>query len=291
MLPHMITVESGEEFISHITLDEYAEWYKDFAVLTRDDRGVLTIRLHTDGGPAVVSRGMHMAMSAVLKYAGMDPENELIIITGTGDELFAAVDPFAGEQLAERKATSPLDIATNLFSLLDEATGIRSSVLFDVNVPTIGVINGPTHAGQTHLFAHCDITLAAEDATFYDNHYERNVVPGDGLFQMMQHYAGEKRANRFAYTGDTVDAEEALRLGIVSEVLPRDQLMDRALEYADQIMKADKYVRTLTHATMRQKALRHVAEDLQTQLAYEGWGGALSMIDFVRKDGGRGVSI
>jgi enoyl-CoA hydratase/carnithine racemase len=278
MLPQVAKSEMGQPYITHITLDEYAAWYEDFAVITRDEQGICEIRLHTDGGPAVMGEGMHMAVPAIIKYVGMDPENEVVIITGTGDALFGAIDPAAVAAIAQWVAAQPLKIAEHLFKMLPEALGIGTNILFDVHVPTIGVINGPTLAGQNHLFTYCDLTLAADDATFFDNHYQRNLVPGDGLFQALQHFAGDKEANRLIFTGEAVPADKALAMGMVSEVLPREKLMARAYEYARDIMKADRYVRMLTHAAMRQTALRRVTEDLQAHLSLEGWSGALSMI-------------
>ncbi|MCA1223612.1 enoyl-CoA hydratase/isomerase family protein [Streptomyces sp. 8L] len=287
----MLRNTNGAPYVSHISLEEYADWYQDFAVITREE-GICVIRLHTNDGSAIISPGMHKAIPQILKYAGMDPDNEVIILTGTGDDLFAAMDAEALKTVAQSLAEDPLKLSDQLVELWPDALALANAVVFDVDVPTIGIMNGPTHTGLTQVFTYCDLTLMADDAYLYDSHFNRNLAPGDGLFQSLQKFIGDKRANYYGYTGANIDAKKALEWGMVNEVLPREELLPRALEIAQGMMKNERHVRRMTHALMRQRVARHLVEDLHFHVLSEGWGGTLSAINAAQrlKDGHTGPS-
>src|SRR6201992_4447162 len=91
---------SLQEFVPTPKFEEYSERFRDFFTMTRREDGVLLVEAHPDGGPIQLSVQNHRALGQMLKVVGADPENEVLILTGTGDEFMMRSDPegFAIEQ-------------------------------------------------------------------------------------------------------------------------------------------------------------------------------------------------
>jgi len=92
-------------------------------------------------------------------------------------------------------------------------------------------------------------------------------VPGDGMFLVLQELAGVKRAGHAVYTGQGITAEEAQRLGVVNEVLPRDALLPRALDLAAQIMAVPRTARRLTHGLITRTWQHRLVAELRDSYA------------------------
>jgi enoyl-CoA hydratase/carnithine racemase len=107
----------------------------------------------------------------------------------------------------------------------------------------------------------CDVTLAAPDADFMDPHFWAGSAPGDGQALVLQALMGPKRAAYYIYGGKSIPAGKALELGIVSDVLPREQLLERAWELARFIMKRPRFSRWATHNILNRPFKKLVAED------------------------------
>jgi enoyl-CoA hydratase/carnithine racemase len=255
--------------------EDYQERFKDLFMMKRQN-GIIEVRAHTEDGPATWSWDMHEGLSQMFKAVGADPENEVFIFTGTGDKFLAQLDPQFITRVAE-SMKDPAALRTIAYETYASTTTVLSSLLWDVHIPTIGVINGPG-IGHTELHLACDLTLCADDVTFHDFHFPGGVVPGDGEYGMFQKLMGDKRANYLAYFGETVDAKTALDWGLVNEVLTRDKLLPRAWELAETLMKKDRFVRRLTHDLMRQSMRRHIMTDGQPHTTTEMFGSCLSWL-------------
>jgi enoyl-CoA hydratase/carnithine racemase len=106
-----------------------------------------------------------------------------------------------------------------------------------------------------------------------DPHAESGLAPGDGLGLAFQHLMNPKQAAYYLYTSDAIDAETALRLGLVNEVLPVDELMPRAREIARKLLRMPELGRLMTKQIVRRAAQRRHVDDASTHLAHEllGW--------------------
>ena len=89
---------SLQEFLPTPKFEEYSEFFKDFFTMSRRDDGVLLVQAHTVGGPIQLSVQNHRALGQMLRVVGADPENEILILTGTGDEFMMRSDPEGGHQ-------------------------------------------------------------------------------------------------------------------------------------------------------------------------------------------------
>jgi enoyl-CoA hydratase/carnithine racemase len=268
---------TGGKYIKHVPLEEYSELFKDFFVLTRVD-GILEIRWHSNNGPVMMDHGHSKAWAQLLKIAGEDPENEIMILTGTGEYFVAGINPECVECLKTNRSTPAGMIGESYDDVyLDGMEGIKA-LLFNVNVPTIGVFNGPAY-GMQQMVTMCDITLCADDVIFDEQHFMYGKMPGTGSFLALQKYLGEKRANHMLFTGHGITADEAQRNGLVSEVLPREKLLPRAWEIAERMMKVDRKVRRLSH-DMASKGLRSsFVSELEYQMAMSTYGHVLTVSD------------
>jgi enoyl-CoA hydratase/carnithine racemase len=264
--------------VPHVPLEQYQERFKELFTITREN-GVIEAMAHTNGGPAQWIYGMHKGWGQLFRTIGEDPENEVLIIGGTGDRFINALDPAVLEHVEEALKADPSNWIKNTYDVqYTDGSALVNNLLWEVHIPTIGLINGPA-PGHTEFPLACDLTLCADDVVFRDPHFSNNVVPGDGQFLIFQKLLGDKRANYLAYAGGEFDAKTALEWGVVNEVLPREQLLPRAREIAALIMKKDRYVRRLTHDLMRQSMRRHFSEDFNLHFAMETWGQTLSVMN------------
>jgi enoyl-CoA hydratase/carnithine racemase len=257
-----------DERIEPSQFEVYSQKYKDFFIMTRRD-GIIELRMHTDGGPFRHSWKAHNAWNQAWLEVGRDPENEVMILTGTGDWWHQGpvdINKHNPAPFADWSLDSQIKMYYDIFKLLE-------NLIFCVDIPTIGAINGPgTHCEMATL---CDITLCTEDADFFEPHFMVGTPPGDGMALTLQRTIGIKRASYYAYTGQKIDGRMALQLGIVNEVLPRDKLLSRAWELAEMIMQQPRLARRMTHAILSQPWKRALVEDMGFHCAHQNFAIAL----------------
>jgi enoyl-CoA hydratase/carnithine racemase len=138
-----------------------------------------------------------------------------------------------------------------------------------VEVPIIAAVNGPCsiHA-EVPLLA--DIVLASETAYFQDlAHFPRGLVPGDGSHVLWPMLVGPNRARYMLLMGKQLSAQEALDWGVVAEVLPQDQLVDRGWEIARELVQRPPLVLRYTRQLFTQNFKRAFLDELGHGLARE----------------------
>jgi enoyl-CoA hydratase/carnithine racemase len=104
-------------------------------------------------------------------------------------------------------------------------------------VPLIAAINGPAIGAGCDLAMMCDIRVASERASFAESFVQLGLIPGDGGTWFLQRAVGYERAAEMTFTGDRVDAATALDWGMVSRVVPHDELLTAAQALAAHISK------------------------------------------------------
>jgi enoyl-CoA hydratase/carnithine racemase len=241
-------------FIRNPEFEEYKERFKEHYKLERRDDGVLLVQAHTRGGPIQLSVENHRSLGQMLKTIGADPKNEILILTGSGDEFMMDSDS-NGFKLEEE------DLAYWAYEYAYKDGRINVSALInDLEIPTIGVLNGPGF--HTEICLMCDLTICSEDAIIYDLHYDIGSVPGDGIHCCFQELLGVKRAAYALLTGEAIDAKKALEYGMVNEVVPRAKLVERAYQLADHIMTQPRTTRRLTTQIVRRPWRQRITNDL-----------------------------
>lgn len=241
--------------IPSVTLDEYREKYEEFFIFERSKSGVLMARWHTNGDTLVWDLTIHRAIHQMLTDVGADPENEVFILTGTGDRWIGELGSAIGGQKAELENRDWLS-----YEMFYDGSNIIEGLILDLEIPSIGAINGPGY--HTEMALLCDITICTEDTVIIDPHYNAGLVPGDGIQIAFREAMGTKRANYAMLMGEAIDAEKALFYGMVSEIVPKARIYERALEIGEQLAKQKRITRRLTTQVLRAPWKRALAQDL-----------------------------
>lgn len=204
--------------------------------------------------------GMRQLHHALLDFR--DDDNLWVgILTGTGDKVFSAgVDvkdylPFV-KSTTEKKWQRPAGVMRGL----------------DLWKPLIAACNGLTIGGGLELALACDMIIASENATFGLPEVRVGVCPGGGGTQRLPRTIPIHIAAEMLFTGKTIDAQEAYRIGLVNKVVPLDQLMTEAKKLAETICEAAPLaVRTAKECMVRglsmslEEGLR-LEDDFQTYI-------------------------
>jgi len=237
----------------------YFDKYSTIA-FERTANGILTIRLHSNGGPVVYASAHHNDWAHAFFDISADGDNKVLTITGTGDT-FIAVE----------KWDKPYDKVEHWDQIYWEGKRVLQNLL-DIEIPVIGAINGPApvHAEIALL---SDITLAAEHSTFQDlPHVPGGVVPGDGVHIVWQELLGPNRGRYFLLTEQILSARAALDLGVVNEGVPPEKLMGRALEHAEKLLTIPDVARRYTRVALTHRLRRLIQEGTGYGLILEGAG-------------------
>jgi enoyl-CoA hydratase/carnithine racemase len=242
-------------------LADYADKY-DCIRFERSD-GVLEMTLHTRGGEAlwgVTERSLHNELGHACVDIARDPENKVVLLTGTGNTFIAGMD---------RETSAPEASLADMWDrIYGEGVALLENLLA-VPVPVIAAVNGPAliHAEIAVL---SDIVLAAEHAEFADMaHGPTGVVPGDGVHTVWPMLLGPNRGRYFLLTGQRLSAQEALQLGVVGEVLPADQLMARARHHAHKLAALPTRMLRHTRMLLVRDLRRRLRDELELGLAAE----------------------
>jgi enoyl-CoA hydratase/carnithine racemase len=245
---------SLQKFVPTPRFDEYQTVFKDHFRLERRADGVVLAQAHTLGGSVELSVENHRAVGQLFRTLGTDPDNELLIFTGTGEDFMMKIDPEGFKLEHDDNAYWAYEHAYK-----DGRINV-ASLVNDLEIPTIGVMNGPGFHSELCLM--CDITICADDAVIFDPHYAAGSVPGDGIHSCFQELLGTKRAAYALLTGQAIDARKALEYGLVNEVWPKEQLLARAWTLADHIMSQPRVTRRLTTQIVRRPWKQRIVDNL-----------------------------
>lgn len=241
--------------------DEYANKFETIRMVR--NAGVLEMHFHHQGGPLQWNLLSHREFEQAFLDVGRDRENEVVIMTGTGDA-------FSGPPVAPGGHVNRNSMTPTIYDPI-YWEGKRLLInLLDIEVPVISIINGPAvrHA-EIPLLG--DIVLASDTATIQDTaHFQGGMVPGDGMHLIMPLLMGRARGHYFLLTGHEIDARQALEMGLVNEVLPAQDLMPRARELAAMLLKQPRLVRRYTRVCLNQELKARLYDVLGYGLALEG---------------------
>jgi enoyl-CoA hydratase len=197
----------------------------DTVQVTTHDR-VRVITLNRPQSRNALSGELIDALYAAQVAADADPDVSAIVLTGADPAFCAGVD------LKEYARDRELYLAH-----FDAGDCIRNVAV--MAKPVIGAINGATFTGGLEMALGCDFLVASERAVFADTHIRVGALPGGGMTARLSRRVGSAQARRLSLTGQVIDAAEALRIGLVTEVVPHEQLVERAVEIATSIAEVE----------------------------------------------------
>lgn len=226
----------------------------------RTDGGVATVTLNAPATRNALSTPMIEALwDTHLRLESMK-DVRVAVLTGAGDAFCA------GGSLDEMSNCS------GVFSAADpeQARQLNLQVVhkipravYGLAMPTIAAVNGAAIGGGCDLALMCDIRIASELALFSESFIRVGLVPGDGGAWFLPRVVGLAKAVELTLTGERIDATEALRIGLVSKVVPPETLMGEAMKLARQIAARPPGVTRSTKALLRYSAEASLAEALE----------------------------
>ncbi len=163
-------------------------------------------------------------LDGVIEEIAIDPEIDVMILTGEGKAYVAGADIAEMQRLTAEEGRK--------FGILGQKVFRKLELM---EKPTIAAINGFALGGGCELAMSCDIRLASDKAKFGQPEVGLGITPGFSGTQRLTRIIGMSRAKEWIFTGDVYDASEAERVGLVSRVTPHEALMEEALKMAGKI--------------------------------------------------------
>ena len=175
-----------------------------------------------------LSRGLIDGLADAFQRAKTDSSVRCVILTGAGPAFCAGMDlAELQESLSAPKEQSPVwDDSLRLAKLYD--------LIYTLPKPTIAAVNGSAVAGGAGLVTVCDLTVSVPEARFGYPEVRRGLVAAMVMPHLLRH-VGERMARYLLLTGEVIDAAEAARAGLINEVVPAGQLLDRALAWSKSL--------------------------------------------------------
>lgn len=250
-------------------LEEYAPKWDGMAHLRRED-GILEVRFHTDDGPVRFCEAIHAAYLGLCHDISHDPDNELVILTGTGDSFVSLSDP----EMSLEFPTYTSSVTYDWWYLT--ATRVPLAWL-DIPVPMICALNGPITIHPESVLL-CDYIIAGDNAYTVDRHIQdAGCAPIDGVNILYEKLLGVNAARAMLLNSGVIDAQRGKEIGIFAEVVPHGQELDRAWTFARDLMKRvpSRMVRRMTRETFTQSLREAFMKDIRASLCHECYSSEL----------------
>jgi enoyl-CoA hydratase len=189
--------------------------------------GIATITINRPQVLNSLNQATIRELASVLKEAGDDPGVRVVILTGAGEKAFIG-GADVKEMLDRVKTSSPSSSPLTFRSSLIEP-------FLNLGKPVIAAVNGYCLGGGMEILYACTLAVAAEGARFAQPEVNLGFNPLAGATQQLPLLVGRKKAMEVLLLGEMFDAAEALRLGIINEVVPASTLMERVREVATRL--------------------------------------------------------
>ncbi|WP_405957864.1 enoyl-CoA hydratase/isomerase family protein [Streptomyces phaeochromogenes] len=173
-----------------------------------------------------MSEELHSGLASVWDTLADDPEARVVVLTGRGRAFSAGGNFDIMTRVQRDRAFREQNV--------DEARRIITGMI-RCPLPVIAAVNGPAVGLGCSLALLSDLVLIADDAYIADPHVQVGLVAGDGGALVLPLLVGLTRAKELLFLGDRVGAEEAVRLGIANRVIPKDKLLDEAMDLAMRV--------------------------------------------------------
>ncbi len=208
--------------------------YRDI-ILAKED-GIATITLNRPEKRNSFSHEMLEELRQALEELATDDEVRVMVITGSGQAFCSGAD-------VKAMAVSASSPHVNESENGPAAENVQLSLLLQkFPKPIIAAVNGVAAGGGLDLALACDIRIASDQARFSAVFVRRGLVPASGCVYFLPRLVGIDRACQLMWTGDMVNACEAERIGLVTMVVPHEELYDTARELAEKLAKGPPHV-------------------------------------------------
>lgn len=231
-------------------------------ILLQKENHVATLVFNRPEKMNTISMEMREEIVAALGQVNEDDDARVLVLTGAGDRAFCAgvdvgvmSDRIAGkvEEPSRRKITQRI--------------GWHIPKLRELRTPTIAAINGVAAGMGVSFITACDIRIASDKSRYTCAWVNRGLVPDGGVTYLLPQIVGIEKALEMFYTGDVIDAQEALRIRLVGRVVPHDELMKVVKELADKIAAGPP----IAHEMAKYGVYRGLDSDIKGTLDFESY--------------------
>jgi len=224
-------------------------------LLVKEEGGVVTLTLNRPEVMNSLSFPLLFALRDIIESLRFRRDVRVVIVTGSGEKAFCS-----GADLKERASLSPEKVKEYIFTIRNLFTSIS-----ELNQPVIAAVNGIALGGGTELALASDIRVASKNASMGLTETRLAIIPGAGGTQRLPRLVGRGKAKELIFTGRRVDADEALRIGLVNQVCEPPALLEECRKLAAMICETGPIA-----IEQAKYAINHGIEtDLATGLAIE----------------------
>ena len=201
---------------------KFSEIVYDNVIVEKPGNGVALVTLNRPKALNALCYALFEDLNSALMDCDKDANVKAIVLTGSEKAFAAGADI---KEMADR--TYPDTYMTDMLTWWDQISTLKT--------PLIGAVNGFALGGGSELAMMCDILIAGDRAKFGQPEVNLGVIPGMGGTQRMTRAIGKSRAMELCLTGDMMGAEEAAQRGLVSRVVPAEELVNEAIKIGEKI--------------------------------------------------------
>ncbi|NPV91176.1 MAG: hypothetical protein HPY50_10445 [Firmicutes bacterium] len=217
--------------------------------------GVATITLNRPRALNALNAQLFGEFDQALGEVTANPEARVLIVTGSGGKAFAA-----GGDIVFMQPLTSLQAREFVMSIRDTMLKLEN-----LPIPTIAAINGMTLGGGNELAMGFDLRIAEEQAVFGQPEINLGIIPGAGGTQRLPRLVGMTRAKELVFLGETINAQEAYRIGLVNLVVPTGTALEKAGEIAKKLIAKSAVALKIAKSSMNVG----IQLDIGSALTYE----------------------
>jgi 2-(1,2-epoxy-1,2-dihydrophenyl)acetyl-CoA isomerase len=227
--------------------------------LRRQD-GVAVITLRRPEVQNALTPALFERLGQCFDEVAANPQDRVLVLTGAGDAFCAGADLSGSKEAREKLAEGPVARAQWI-----RETTLPALQLHRLPKPTLAAVNGVAAGGGCNLALGCDIVFAGRSARFSEIFVNRGLALDYAGTWLLPRLVGLQRAKDIAFRGAVLDAEEALALGLVLEVLPDAELEARVMDYAHQLAAKPPIALSLIKSGLNRATSRSFEEALECE--------------------------
>lgn len=195
--------------------------------IMKTDNGIVTLTLNRPEAANAFSLQLLQEFHDALDHITYDRSVRCVIVTGAGERVFCA-----GADLKERAGMDTVQVQKTLSLIRSAVHRVES-----LPQPVIAAINGMAFGGGLELALACDLRIASDSAKVGLTETSLGIIPGAGGTQRLPRLIGKGRAKEMIYTAKRINAQEAEEMGLIEYVVPQTELLVKAFEIAEQIVR------------------------------------------------------
>ena len=211
------------------------------------DDGLAKLTINRPEVYNAVNHQLHRELGDIWRDFGRDPEVRAIVVTGAGDKAFSA-----GGDLSMLEHRMSLSAEERFDDMLNNDARDLVYNMVNCDKVIIAAINGVAVGAGLSVAMMADISIMAEEAKIGDGHMKLGVVAGDHAAMIWPLLCGMAKTKYYLLTAEMIDGREAERIGLVSKVLPRDEVLPAAMKLGRQMADGPQWAQALTKRSLNQ---------------------------------------